>query len=74
MRRRRVWTVTLLAALAVSVTATATPVSAAEHAPVNPPVNAPVNPPPLPHIESLVTEGVTVEGPLVNSVALPHLL
>ncbi|MGW0908210.1 hypothetical protein [Streptomyces sp. NPDC002853] len=66
MRRLRVWTVTLLAALAVSVTVIATPVSAAEH--------APVNPPPLPHVESLVTEGVTVEGPLVNSVALPHLL
>lgn len=64
MLRRRVWTVTLLAALAVSVTVI--PVAAAEH--------APLNPPPLPHIESLVTEGVTVEGPLVNSVALPHLL
>ncbi|MGW6027450.1 hypothetical protein [Streptomyces sp. NPDC055099] len=66
MRRRRVWTVTLLAALAVSVTVTAAPVSAAEH--------APVNPPPLPPIESLVSEGVTVEGPLINGVALPHLL
>lgn len=66
MRHRRVCTITLLAALAVSVTLIATPVSAAEH--------APVNPPPLPHIESLITEGVTVEGPLVNGVTLPHLL
>ncbi|MEV0529235.1 hypothetical protein AB0I66_38025 [Streptomyces sp. NPDC050439] len=66
MRSRRGWTVALLAALAVSVTVIATPVSAAEH--------APANPPPLPHIESLVNEGVTVEGPLVNGVALPHLL
>ncbi|MGW0535136.1 hypothetical protein [Streptomyces sp. NPDC003032] len=32
-------------------------------------------PGPLPVItESLITEGVTVEGPLVNSVAIPHLL
>ncbi|MGW7080732.1 hypothetical protein ACWGH2_39220 [Streptomyces sp. NPDC054871] len=65
MRHRRAWTVTLLAALAMSVIATTAPVSAAEF--------APVNPPPLPHIESLITEGVTVEGPLINSVALPHL-
>ncbi|MWA13981.1 hypothetical protein [Streptomyces sp. BA2] len=66
MRHRRAWTVTLLAALAVSVIATAAPVPAAGL--------APVNPPPLPHVEPLITEGVTIEGPLVNSVALPHLL
>lgn len=66
MRHRRVGTFTLLAVLAVSLTAIAAPASAAEH--------AAANPPPLPHVESLITEGVTVEGPLVNSVALPHLL
>ncbi|MGW5739418.1 MULTISPECIES: hypothetical protein [Streptomyces] len=61
MRRRRVRTYVLLAALALSVTTLATPAAAA-------------NPPPLPGVESLITEGVTVEGPLVNGVAFPRLL
>ncbi|GAA1926710.1 hypothetical protein GCM10009837_60200 [Streptomyces durmitorensis] len=62
MPHRRVRTYTLLAALALSVTAITAPPAAA------------ANPPPVPHIESLITEGVTVEGPLVNNVGLPHLL
>lgn len=66
MRHRRARAVTLLAALTVSAIAIAAPVSATEH--------APVSPPPMPHVESLITEGVNVEGPLINSVALPHLL
>lgn len=66
MRHRRVLTCTLLAALALSVTAITAPASAAQRT---------ANPaPPLPPVESLITEGVTVEGPLVNSVALPHVL
>lgn len=28
---------------------------------------------PLPGVESLVTEGVTIEGPLVNNLSLPLL-
>ncbi|MFE0138422.1 hypothetical protein ACFWY6_43830 [Streptomyces sp. NPDC059037] len=66
MRHRRVLTFTLLAALTLSVTAITAPASAAQRT---------ANPaPPLPPVESLITEGVTVEGPLVNSVALPHVL
>jgi len=32
-----------------------------------------VLPLPLPAVESLVTEGVTIEGPLVNNLSLPLL-
>ncbi|MER5256882.1 hypothetical protein [Streptomyces sp. NPDC002855] len=71
MRHRRVLTLTLIAVLGLSVTAITTAAtasaSAAQHGTANPA-------PPLPHIESLITEGVNVEGPLVNSVALPHVL
>ncbi|WP_367045275.1 hypothetical protein [Streptomyces sp. Je 1-332] len=66
MRHRRVRNLVLLAAVALSCTALATPASAAEQ-------EAAVNPPPLPHIESLVTEGVSVEGPLINNIGLPTL-
>ncbi|MEU7718237.1 hypothetical protein [Streptomyces tibetensis] len=36
---------------------------------------APAAPPPLPvaAVESLVTEGVGIEGPLVNNISLPTL-
>ncbi|MEV8021632.1 hypothetical protein AB0O76_35940 [Streptomyces sp. NPDC086554] len=69
MRHRRVLTFTLLAALTLSVTAITAPAAMASAA------QRTANPaPPLPPVESLITEGVTVEGPLVNSVALPHVL
>lgn len=64
--RRRVLACTLLAALALSVTAMTAPAAAAPY--------PAANPPPLPAVESLITEGATIEGPLVNSVALSHLL
>lgn len=65
MRHRRVLSLALLAALALSVAVIAVPASAAHRA---------ANPaPPLPHLEPLITEGVTVEGPLINGVNLPQL-
>ncbi|MGW6061601.1 hypothetical protein [Streptomyces sp. NPDC055189] len=63
MRHRRALTVTLLAVLALSVTAISA--SASQHR------GSCAGP--LPPVESLITEGVTVEGPLVNSINLPQL-
>ncbi|MEU6679636.1 hypothetical protein [Streptomyces sp. NPDC046925] len=65
MRHRRVLAFTLLATLALSVTAITASASAAQH-------RGPYATP-LPPVESLVTEGVTVEGPLVNNINLPQL-
>ncbi|MFE6161723.1 hypothetical protein ACFQ7F_22745 [Streptomyces sp. NPDC056486] len=65
MRHRRVLAFTLLAALALSVAAIAAPASAAQ--PEGPYAG------PLPPVESLITEGVTVEGPLLNNINLPQL-
>ncbi|MGW7273860.1 hypothetical protein ACWGH5_25415 [Streptomyces sp. NPDC054864] len=65
MRHRRVRNLVLLAAVASSFIALATPASAAEQ--------EAANPPPLPHIDSLITEGVSVEGPLINNIGLPTL-
>ncbi|MEV5982933.1 hypothetical protein [Streptomyces sp. NPDC052114] len=36
-------------------------------------VTAPANPSPLPVTDSLISEGITVEGPLINNVVLPRL-
>ncbi|MEU5581699.1 MULTISPECIES: hypothetical protein [Streptomyces] len=61
MRTRRVVTAALLGLLTFPLALTATPAAA--------------NPSPIPPIaETLVSEGITVEGPLVNGVVLPHLL
>ncbi|MFI2615320.1 hypothetical protein [Streptomyces sp. NPDC018584] len=65
MRHRRVPAVTLLGALTLATVALAAPASAAPR--------AAANPNPLPHLETLISEGVNVEGPLINGVALPHL-
>jgi hypothetical protein len=65
MRHRRVPTVTLLGALALATVALAAPASAAPR--------GAANPNPLPHLETLISEGVTVEGPLINGVAVPLL-
>ncbi|MFH8488997.1 hypothetical protein [Streptomyces longisporoflavus] len=68
MRHRRVLAFTLLAALALSVTAV-TAVTASASAARHRGAYAT----PLPPVESLITEGVTVEGPLINSINLPQL-
>ncbi|MGA4846140.1 hypothetical protein ACOBQB_07700 [Streptomyces sp. G5(2025)] len=65
MRHRRALAVTLLGALTlVAVTLTAPAAAAARQA---------ATPTPLPPIDSLITEGVAVEGPLINGVTLPVL-
>ncbi|QEV20803.1 hypothetical protein [Streptomyces alboniger] len=66
MRHRRALTATLLGILILALAAVAVPASAAQR--------AVANPSPLPLPESLITEGVTVEGPLINNVGIPHLL
>ncbi|WP_405800979.1 hypothetical protein [Streptomyces sp. NBC_01506] len=40
------------------------------------PAQAAVNPSPvsLPATESLITEGLSIEGPLINNLGLPHVL
>ncbi|MEU7583952.1 hypothetical protein AB0B50_40960 [Streptomyces sp. NPDC041068] len=65
MRSRRVLVASaaLLGALALSLAVTAVPAAAAV-----------ANPAPLPVTESLITEGVTIEGPLVNNLALPQVV
>ncbi|GGV59725.1 hypothetical protein GCM10010277_63550 [Streptomyces longisporoflavus] len=67
MRHRRALAFTLLAALALSVTAVTASASASAAQHRGPRAT------PLPPVESLITEGVTVEGPLVNSINLPQL-
>ncbi|QIB41949.1 hypothetical protein [Streptomyces aureoverticillatus] len=69
MRRTVVLVIGALAAM-TSLTAPAAAVTTAPAA-----VHAAANPlPPLAAAESLINEGVTVEGPLINNVGLPHLL
>ncbi|WP_030688203.1 hypothetical protein [Streptomyces sp. NRRL B-1347] len=70
MRRRL--TAVLLGGLALTGMSTATAAAAgpppmARHALVNP---APL----LPSPESLITEGISIEGPLINNLGLPKLL
>jgi hypothetical protein len=60
------------ARLAVTVSATALLFAAVVGA-LAPPVAAAPLPLPLPAAESLITEGVTIEGPLINNVSLPML-
>ncbi|WJV44398.1 hypothetical protein [Streptomyces flavofungini] len=68
MRRPVVLVIGALAAM-TSLTAPAAAASAA------PAAHAAANPlPPLAAAGSLVTEGVTVEGPLINNLGLPRLL
>ncbi|NUP20014.1 MAG: hypothetical protein HOZ81_28810 [Streptomyces sp.] len=55
---------TVAAALVVGVLAPVAPAIAA------PPLPLPL---PAPAAESLITEGVTIEGPLVNNLGLPTL-
>ncbi|WP_328769727.1 hypothetical protein [Streptomyces sp. NBC_00286] len=63
MRSRAVATTTLLAAVAL-VGALASQAQAA------PPLPLPL---PGPAAESLITEGATIEGPLINNISLPTM-
>ncbi|MBW5423199.1 hypothetical protein GKQ77_16785 [Streptomyces sp. BG9H] len=65
-RNRRVVSATLLGLLALTLAVGAAPASAAER--------KPPSPIPVPAIDTLISEGITVEGPLINGVVLPHLL
>ncbi|MEV0439825.1 hypothetical protein AB0I84_35450 [Streptomyces spectabilis] len=70
MRRRL--TAALLLGLALTGISTVTaaaagPAPTARHAPANPS-------PLLPAPESLITEGISIEGPLINNLGLPKLL
>ncbi|MFD0417018.1 hypothetical protein [Streptomyces sp. NPDC127108] len=69
--------VVLVAGALAAMTALATPAAAVTAAPATTPtaVNSAASPlPPLPVAESLVTEGVTIEGPLINNLGLPHIV
>lgn len=69
--------VVLVAGALAAMTALATPAVAVTAAPAAAPAAANPAPsplPPLPAAESLITEGVTIEGPLINNLGLPHLL
>ncbi|GGS22892.1 hypothetical protein GCM10010252_72580 [Streptomyces aureoverticillatus] len=69
MRRSLVLVIGALAATA-ALTAPATAATAAPAA-----AHSAMNPlPPLAAAESLVTEGVSIEGPLINNLGLPHLV
>ncbi|EPH43578.1 hypothetical protein ABT390_10420 [Streptomyces aurantiacus] len=68
MRRPLVLVIGALAAMA----ALTAPAAAVTAAPAAPPAASPV--PPLAAAESLIGEGVTVEGPLINNLGLPHLV
>lgn len=62
----------VIVALAAATSFTA-PAAAATAAPAAAPaVEGPL--PPLPAPESLITEGISIEGPLINNLGLPKLL
>ncbi|MFD9858506.1 hypothetical protein [Streptomyces alboflavus] len=68
--------VVLVAGALAAMTALATPAAAVTAAPAAAVANAaPASPlPPLPAPESLITEGISIEGPLINNLGLPHLV
>ncbi|MFD9883077.1 hypothetical protein ACFWZT_16665 [Streptomyces alboflavus] len=67
--------VVLVAGALAAMTALATPAAAVTAAPAAAVANPAPSPlPPLPAPESLITEGISIEGPLINNLGLPKVL
>ncbi|MFI6039163.1 hypothetical protein ACIBBD_34535 [Streptomyces sp. NPDC051315] len=64
---KRVLAAVALAGAALTMTGTAHAASTGLHS-----ARSPL--PPLPSPESLITEGITIEGPLINNLGLPQVI